>query len=61
VNKRADLGTMYLVNVTVGEEYAPCRSCPEETCRAEKKYGFNEEVWIQCVTNKGTAESGMVE
>ncbi|KAF2025877.1 hypothetical protein EK21DRAFT_116325 [Setomelanomma holmii] len=44
-------GTMYLVNVTVGEEYAPCRSCALDSCRVEKTYEFNQEVWLQCVTN----------
>ncbi|KAF2193693.1 hypothetical protein K469DRAFT_728830 [Zopfia rhizophila CBS 207.26] len=45
----------YLINVTVGEEYAYCRSCPNEKCRAEKRYPFNTEVWLQClVQNNGT-------
>ncbi|KAF1940273.1 hypothetical protein EJ02DRAFT_319176, partial [Clathrospora elynae] len=44
------LAAMYLVNVTIGEEYAPCRSCPQETCNTEKTYEFNQEVWVQCVT-----------
>ncbi|KAH7082966.1 hypothetical protein BKA63DRAFT_387494, partial [Paraphoma chrysanthemicola] len=56
VNKRAapaitDRGTMYLVNVTVGEEYAPCRSCPRMSCATEKTYEFNQDVWLQCITN----------
>jgi hypothetical protein len=42
---------MYLVNVTVGEEYAPCRSCARDSCKTEKIYEFNQEVWLQCVTN----------
>lgn len=49
--KPESLGTMYLVNVTVGEEYAYCRSCPQETCKSEKRYEFNQEVWLQCVSN----------
>lgn len=45
------MGVMYLINVTVGEEYAYCRSCPEEKCESEKLYEFDQEVWLQCVTN----------
>ncbi|KAF1831962.1 hypothetical protein BDW02DRAFT_504124 [Decorospora gaudefroyi] len=60
VNKRADLGAMYLINVTVGEEYAYCRSCAAERCEVEKTYEFNEEVWLQCLENanyaNGTSE-----
>lgn len=45
----------YLINVTVGTEYAPCRSCARETCREERTYEFNQEVWLQClVENNGT-------
>ncbi|KAF2853154.1 hypothetical protein T440DRAFT_444950 [Plenodomus tracheiphilus IPT5] len=56
VNKRKTtsvlqpFGAMYLANVTVGEEYAYCRSCPDEKCGSEKRYEFEQEVWIQCVT-----------
>jgi hypothetical protein len=59
VNKRSPLierdgfHANYLVNVTVGEDYAPCRSCPSQTCELEKSYEFNQEVWIQCVTDSG--------
>jgi hypothetical protein len=51
--ERDDMHANYLVNVTVGEDYAPCRSCPSQTCEAEKVYEFNQEVWIQCVTDSG--------
>ncbi|KAF1845060.1 uncharacterized protein K460DRAFT_405337 [Cucurbitaria berberidis CBS 394.84] len=56
VNKRAPapvpatLGTQYLINVTVGEEYAYCRSCPKESCSSKKRYEFNQEIWLQCLT-----------
>lgn len=46
-----DMRTMYLVNVTVGEEYAYCRSCPKETCKSVKRYEFNQEVWLQCLVD----------
>lgn len=43
-----DMSVMYLINVTVGEEYAYCRSCAKETCKSVKRYQFNQEVWLQC-------------
>jgi hypothetical protein len=57
VNKRepeplptpSSMAAMYLVNVTVGEDFANCRSCPEEKCELEKRYVFNQEVWLQCI------------
>ncbi|KAH7135419.1 hypothetical protein B0J11DRAFT_425979 [Dendryphion nanum] len=63
VNKReaspkpipTDMGVNYLINATIGEEYAYCRNCPKETCRTKKRYEFNQEVWLQCQTqNNGT-------
>jgi hypothetical protein len=58
VNKRDDLtseikdrSVMYLVNVTVGEDYANCRTCAKESCRVQQRYSFNQEVWLQCITN----------
>ncbi|KAF2001955.1 hypothetical protein P154DRAFT_544814 [Amniculicola lignicola CBS 123094] len=45
----AEQTSHYLVNVTVGEEYAYCRSCPEQKCKVEKRYEFQQEVWLQCI------------
>lgn len=54
--------TQYLINVTVGEEYAYCRSCPDEACGAQKVYAFGQEVWLQClVSGNGTWWSETVE
>lgn len=39
----------YLINVTVGEEYASCHTCTASTCPIETTYEFNQEVYIQCV------------
>jgi len=39
-------GLMYLVNVTVGEEYAYCRSCPKDPCETKKTYEIDQEVWL---------------
>jgi hypothetical protein len=44
-----DSGTEYLINVTVGEEYAYCRTCPQESCKAKKRYEFNQQVYLQCL------------
>ncbi|KAH7396760.1 hypothetical protein DE146DRAFT_49831 [Phaeosphaeria sp. MPI-PUGE-AT-0046c] len=39
----------YLVNVTIGEEYSYCRTCAAESCEAERRYEFNQEVYLQCL------------
>ena len=43
VPELADRSAHYLVNVTVGEEYAHCRSCPLLSCESEKVYEFDQE------------------
>jgi hypothetical protein len=65
VNKRdafptphVDLSAMYLVNATIGEEYAYCRSCANETCEVDVTYEFDQEVWVQCVTETGGSYNG---
>lgn len=42
--------THYLVNTTIGEEYAPCLRCPKTECRPKKIYKFGATVTIQCYT-----------
>ncbi|KAF2196630.1 hypothetical protein GQ43DRAFT_467031 [Delitschia confertaspora ATCC 74209] len=45
----------YLINVTVGEDFAYCRDRPDVSGKIEKRYPFNSEVWLQClVENNGT-------
>lgn len=39
----------YLINVTVGEDHAYCRSCPKDSCHIEHTYNWNQEVWLQCL------------
>ncbi|KUJ08886.1 uncharacterized protein LY89DRAFT_741715 [Mollisia scopiformis] len=44
-----DLGSQYLVNLTVGEDYAYCYNCPNTTtCDVVTRYRFKQEVWMQC-------------
>jgi hypothetical protein len=47
------LRVQYLVNVTVGEDNAHCRNCPHASCKTEKVYKFDQQVWLQCVTDSG--------
>lgn len=42
----------YLINVTVGEDFANCHSKPDEKSKIEKRYKFNQEVWLQCITER---------
>lgn len=39
----------YLVNVTIGEEYSYCRTCAADSCDVERRYEFNQEVYLQCL------------
>jgi hypothetical protein len=55
INKRhpepKPLSPSYLINVTVGEDFAECRTCPEEKCETQQRYAFNQEVWLQCLAD----------
>jgi hypothetical protein len=42
------LSKRYLVNFTVGEDYAVCHTCLNTTCSVVKRYPFNKEVRLQC-------------
>ena len=43
------LGVNYLVNITVGEDFANCYTCLSSTaCDRVMRYGFGREVWVQC-------------
>lgn len=61
-NKRAPEATpeliersaKYLVNVTIGEEYSYCRNCAAESCEVERKYEFNQEIYLQCLVIQNT-------
>lgn len=39
----------YLIQVTVGEEYAYCRECPKDSCKSQKRYEYNQSVVLQCL------------
>jgi hypothetical protein len=49
--KPAEMGAKYLINVTIGEEYAYCYSCTNDACEVEQTYSFNQEVYLQCIVN----------
>jgi hypothetical protein len=38
----------FLINLTVGNDYADCRSCANVTCNIEERYHFNQSVLAQC-------------
>jgi hypothetical protein len=38
----------YLVNTTIGEDVAPCLSCPGPSCSVERRYTYGEEITAQC-------------
>ena len=40
----------YLVNTTVGEEYAPCVKCLKKGCKTKQTYYFGQVVTAQCYT-----------
>jgi hypothetical protein len=42
----------YLINVTVGEDFAECHAEPSKESPVEKRYVFDEEVWLQCITER---------
>jgi hypothetical protein len=51
----ADQSAHYLINVTVGEDFANCRTYADEDSDIVKRYPFNKEVWLQClVETNGT-------
>jgi hypothetical protein len=44
------MSAKYLVNVTIGEEYAPCRTCTKDSCETKKVYQFDQQIYIQCIS-----------
>lgn len=43
----------YLINITVGEDYAKCHTSPNSTSSVVKKYPFDHKVWMQCYVDTG--------
>ncbi|THV54596.1 hypothetical protein BGAL_0023g00040 [Botrytis galanthina] len=43
-----DLNKRYLLNITVGEDYAPCYSTPSSASQLVKSYEWDHGVWVQC-------------
>ncbi|CEJ91179.1 hypothetical protein VHEMI06909 [[Torrubiella] hemipterigena] len=52
--KRHSLSRRYLICSLVGDEYAPCYTCPKTTCGVTKTYEFNDTVISQCHTDTTT-------
>lgn len=52
VEEREILRPRYLINVTVGEDFADCHEKPDPKSHVEKRYKFDQEVWLQCVTEQ---------
>lgn len=51
------LSKRYLLNITVGEDYAVCYDCPSSKCDVDKRYKFNHPVYVQCYTDTGSTVS----
>lgn len=49
------LAPNYLINVTVGEDWAYCRSCPNPKCKWVERYPFNASVILQCLVDPSEA------
>ena len=45
----ANLQKRYLVNVTVGEDYALCHREPTSNSTVQRRYGWEQELWLQCL------------
>ncbi|KAF7960792.1 hypothetical protein EAE96_000465 [Botrytis aclada] len=43
-----DLHKRYLLNITVGEDYASCYSTPSSASQLVKNYEWDHGVWVQC-------------
>jgi hypothetical protein len=46
--EETDIGASYLISLTVGNDFADCRSCASVTCDIEEVYRFNQTVLAQC-------------
>ncbi|KAE8451362.1 hypothetical protein EG329_003991 [Mollisiaceae sp. DMI_Dod_QoI] len=52
-----DINSQYLLNITVGEDYAYCYSCANSTCDIVTRYPWAHEVWVQCYVDNEAASN----
>jgi hypothetical protein len=46
--EETEIGSHFLINVTVGNDFAACRTCANVTCDLQQVYRFNQSVFAQC-------------
>lgn len=57
---QGDFSVKYLVNFTIGEEYAYCHTCANTTCPTKTTYEFDQEVWLQCYEYDNNLDSWLL-
>lgn len=51
----AELHKRYLINMTVGEDFAACHAATTSASAVVKRYPFDAGVWMQCYATNATA------
>jgi hypothetical protein len=46
--EETEISANYLINLTVGNDFADCRTCANITCDLQQRYHFNHTVLAQC-------------
>ncbi|CAD6442170.1 bbbc2ba7-e44e-49d6-960a-c04561a073dc [Sclerotinia trifoliorum] len=54
-----NLNKRYLLNITVGEDYAPCYSTPSSSSDLVRKYEWDQGVWVQCFVSNFVDTNGV--
>jgi len=55
------IGSNYLINLTVGEDYAYCHTCANTTCDVQQRYAFNHSVLMQCYVQTNSTDPNDVD